>query len=246
MNRPYGFLFIFLITFTEAKAAVPIYTLGIESNDLSPIVATDHPGKLCEGYACEIFERFANRKKFKFEYVSLPVKRMHAEFWEGKLDFAFPDNPEWSLKDKENLKIIYSDPLLSFEDAVFVTPEQVGQGIEKIKVLATPRGFTLWKLQPLVDAKKLRIEEAPTPEASIQMMLTGRVDAVSMPRQIINYHLAKMNRVGTIVPDPDLMPMRTSYYYLSSIQHPQVIHEFNLFLKKEEAWIRRLKQKNGL
>lgn len=239
-----SWLQIFLaVLFPVQLWAVPVYTVGIEDVDLSPIVAIAPHTKKCIGYACEVLQEFARRKKIRFRYVPLPVSRAHLQFWNGEVDFMFPDHPSWSMQEKEErkLKIYYSNHLLSFQDAVLVRPYQVGKGIERIKVMGTIRGFTIWKLQPLVNAKTLKMIGAPTPDASIQMALAGRVDAVTMPLQIANFHLKKLKRVGALVPDPDLLPLQESFYYLSTIRHPELIKEFNFFIQKEESFLVRLR-----
>lgn len=228
--------------------AAPVYTVGVEDVDLSPILSVRNRERGCLGYACEVLNLFARNKKIQFRYVPFPVSRTHLEFWNGKVDFVLPDHPSWSKQEKEkrNLKITYSNPLLTFQDAVLIAPERLGQGIDKIKTIGTIRGFTIWKLQPLVESKKLKILGAPKPESSIQMALAGRVDAVTMPLQIANYHLKQMNRVGALVPDPSLLPIQNSFYYLSTIRYPELIEEFNAFLKREESQLLQLKQQKEL
>lgn len=228
------------------SGAVPTYTVGVEDIDLSPFYAVRSSDNTYTGYARDVLDRFAKSQNVHFVYVPLPVKRFQVEYWNGKLDFAFPDNPEWNKDQKKNLKIMYSEPVLSFHDTVLVFPDRVGQGLNRLKSLGTIRGFTLWKFQKQIDEKKLRIESAPDPASVIQMLFSGRVDAINLPLQIATCHLKKMNRVGAIVPDPGLMPIESSSYYFSSIRYPQIIKNFNLFLKKEANSLSRLRKDEGL
>lgn len=237
---------LILITFWSSQLWAQLtYTVGVENVDFSPISSVRMPGNEYQGLSRQILDRFAKSEKIQFKYVPLPIRRFQQEYWLGNLDFAFPDNPEWNRDRKKNMKITYSGPVISFQDAVLVRPQKVGQGFDQIKSIGTVRGFTLWKFQDLIEAKKLRVVAAPSPNSLVQMLLAGHVDAINLPPQIANFHLKKIGRVGAMVPDPALMPIQKSNYYVSSIHHPEIIQKLNRFLVKDAPAIRKILKENG-
>ncbi len=238
------FLLFFLIS--SNTWAVPVYTVGVEDIDYMPIFSSTHNPDNFKGYARDVLDRFAKSEKIEFKYVSLPVKRFVNVYQSGKLDFAFPDNPKWELPTKKNLNITYSDPIITFQDAIYVRPERVGLGIEKMKILGNLRGFSAWKFQQYIDSGKMSTDNANSPESLINMALLGRVDGINLAHQVAQYHLKKMNRPKDLVSDPALLPLQDSHYYFSTIRHHELIKKLNLFLKRDAANIMQLKKKYGL
>lgn len=239
-------LLLFLSLISTSAFALPVYTVGVEDIDYMPIFSSTHNPANFKGYAREVLDRFAKSEKIEFRYVPLPVKRFINVYQSGKLDFAFPDNPKWDLPKKENLNIIYSNPIIIFQDAVFVRPENLGLGIEQMKVLGNLKGFSAWKFQKYIDSGKMSVVSTHAPESLIQMALLGRVDGINMAQQVVRYHLKKIGNEKGLVSDPELLPSQNSYYYFSTLRHPEVIKKLNLFLKKDAANIQQLKKKYGL
>lgn len=226
--------------------ALPVYTVGVEDIDYMPIFSSTHNPENFKGYARDVLDRFAKSEKIEFRYVALPVKRFVNVYQSGKLDFAFPDNPKWNLPKKDDLNIIYSNPIIIFQDAVFVRPEKLGLGVEQMKVLGNLKGFSAWKFQKYIDSGKMRVESTHAPESLIHMVLLGRVDGINMAQQVARYHLKKIGNEKGLVADPQLLPSQDSYYYFSTLHHPEMIKKLNLFLKKDAANIHQLKKKYGL
>lgn len=239
-------LALFLLILSNNALASSVYTVGVEDIDYTPIFSSMPAPENFKGFARDLLDKFAESEKIEFKYVPLPIKRFLLVFQSGNLDFAFPDNPKWNLEEKKNLKVTYSTPLITFQDAVFVKPEKLGLGIGSLKVLGTLSGFTPWKFQSLIDAGKIKLESANTPETLVNMALLGRVDGINMARQVVQYHLKKKERPNDLVSDPKLMPLRDSYYHFSTLKHPEVIKKLNIFIKKESVFIRELKKKYGL
>lgn len=67
-----------------------------------------------------------------------------------------------------------------------------------------------------------------------------------MAQQVVRYHLKKIGNEKGLVSDPQLLPSQDSYYYFSTLQHPEIIKKLNLFLKKDTANIHQLKKKYRL
>jgi ABC-type amino acid transport substrate-binding protein len=237
---------IYFIFFTLNAYATTTYTIGVEAIDYSPIFSSTIGPRNYEGYTRDVLDRFAKSEGIEFRYIPLPIKRFVNVYQLGQLDFAFPDNPQWEKEKKFKAQVIYSRPVIDFQDAIFVLPERLGMGVRNLKVLGTLLGFSVWKFNDMIKAGNMTLESASTPESLINMALLGRVDAINLAKQVVYYYLKKMNRANGLVIDPELLPIKDSHYYLSTIKHPRVIKRFNLFLKKDEVYLSKLRKKYGL
>lgn len=220
------------------------YRIGVEQVDYYPIYSAVPPDNEYRGYARDLLDLFATRENLRFIYVALPVRRLSHSFWSGRLDLVFPDNPRWAELQKP-AGITYSQPVLQFQDAMLVLPERKGQPRKNFRRLGFVRGFTPWKFQDDIAAGRVVIEEAPNPEGLIHMAMAGYIDAANMAQQVANFHLKHLGREGGLVIESSLLPLSDSYYHLSSIQHPELIHRFDAFLQREQAAIQTLKAKYG-
>ena len=224
----------------------PSYRVGVEDVDYYPIFSATPPDYLYRGYARDLLDLFASHERIQLTYVPLPVRRLSHEFRAGRLDLIFPDNPRWEVKEKGQLAIAYSKPLLVFQDAMLVRPERLGEPLQNYRTLGFIRGFTPWKFQDQVAAGQVQIKHSPNPQGLIHMTLSGYIDAANMAQQVAHYHLKQKGQSNSLVIEPRLLPLQDSHYYLSSIQHPELIHRFDAFLNRERKAVRALKVKYGL
>ncbi|MCG4455477.1 hypothetical protein LJY18_19605 [Pseudomonas sp. MMS21-TM103] len=226
-------------------AAAPLYRVGVEDVDYYPIYAVSADNQY-RGYARALLDLFAAHADIQLRYVPLPVRRLHHNYWAGRLDLIFPDSPRWNETGKPQGVITYSQPLLTFQDVMLVLPGRLGQPRERFRKLGFVRGFTPWKFQPEIAAGLVEIHQAPSPEGLIRMTLAGYIDGANMARQVARYHLGKLERPYALVEEPSLLPSSDSRYYLSSIRHPELIQRFDAFLHSERQAVAALKAKYGL
>lgn len=230
-----------------AWAGAADFTVGVEDIDYFPIFSVSGPEQRYAGFARDVLDRFAARHGHRFLYRPLPVKRLYRDYWLGRFDLVFPDSPRWDVatKREQALKISYSAPLLVFQNAILVKPERLGRP-ETVKVLGVIRGFTPWKFQDEIAAGRMRVEFAQGARELLQMAMLDRVDAVDMARQVADYHLRALKADGALVPDPSLLDIVDSHYYLSSIRHPGLIAQFDRFLREDADEIAALRRRYGL
>lgn len=247
---PVAFLRL-LLAILFAASALPLaaepgleYRVGVEDVDYYPIYSAAPPDWRYRGYARELLDLFAAKEKLHLTYVVLPVRRLAQVYWAGGVDLVFPDNPRWEAAHKP-AGILYSKPLLRFQDAMLVRPERLGQPRESFRRLGFIRGFTPWKFKDDIAAGRVSIHEAPNPEGLIHMALTGRIDAANMARQVAAFHLRQQGRPGALVEEPDLLSTGDSYYHLSSIRHPELVRRLDAFLVREAQAVQALKNKYG-
>lgn len=227
-------------------AAQSEYRVGVEDVDYYPIYSAVPPDYQFRGYARDLLDAFAVHAQVQLRYVSLPVRRMTHSYWSGQLDLIFPDNPRWNQADKQGHAILYSEPVLVFQDAMLVLPSRLGQPRESFRKLGFVRGFTPWKFQAEIAAGRVQIETSPGPEGLIRMALSGYIDAANMARQVAHYHLAQLGQPDGLRVEPRLLSLVDSQYHLSSIRHPELIRRFDAFLQAEHQAVAALKAKYGL
>ncbi|XHS80463.1 substrate-binding periplasmic protein [Burkholderiaceae bacterium UC74_6] len=224
-----------------AAARADEFTVGVEEVDYAPIMSVVD-GRY-DGYAFELLEMFARSQGHRFTYRPLPVKRLVPYLVDGGIDLAFPDNPNWRGDVKRGHQLHYSEPMVPFQDVVFVRPERVGLPLKHLGVV---RGFTPKRFQQQVDAGNLVVIEATAPSNLIQMTLSGRVDGVALAAPVGRYQLHQIGRDQALQPAPGLSGRFELHYRLSTLRHPKLIEQFNDFLKAEAAAILALQKRYGL
>jgi ABC-type amino acid transport substrate-binding protein len=220
------------------------YVIGVENIEYYPLYAK-REGKYA-GFARALFDEFAGQSGHKFIYKPLPIKRLFKGFIEGDLDFKFPDSPYWKQDLKKGKKVVYSDSVVEYVDGVLVSPENLGRGKDALKSLGVLRGFTPWDFLDDIKAKKIGLKEVNSLEALIKMTKSKKVDGVYFNVIVANYFQEKtLFDKGGVLFDSSL-PHTRSHYYLSTIQHPALIEEFNYFLATNQALVASLKARYGV
>lgn len=222
------------------------YKVGVQAVDYFPIAGLKAPDNTFHGYAREVLDRFAQREGIQFNYIPLPPRRMIAEYWSDKLDFAFPDNPNWDAAEKTHISIAYSQPLISFEDAVFTLPTRKAEPLEQLNKLGVLLGWTPWKFRDRIQQGKLQVVTAPSPNSLIRMAISGRVDGANLAEPVARYHLQLLGAPAGLVANHEWMPRKQSSYYLSSIRHADLIKRFDRYLREDGAELARLRARYGL
>lgn len=218
------------------------FTVGVETTDYMPIYKGE--GGQYSGYARELLDTFAAKYGHTLTYKPMPVTRLFDEFIKQKsVDFKFPDNPRWQPDLKKGVNITYSKGAVTVVEGMLVLPANKGRPLSALKTMATLRGFTPW---PFIDAIKsgaLRVNEANTADAALQLGLSGRADGVFLNTISADYLLnERLKQPSALVLDESL-PVERSEFSLATLSHPEVISQFNEFLTREKSTIDRLKAK---
>jgi len=195
------------------------------------------------GLGRDILDAFAQQMGYTFTYEPYPLKRRDRLFVDGQVDLSFPDNPNWVVEMKKELKISYA-PVLEFTDGVLVRPEHTGKGVGRLKTLGIPLGFTPYPYQQLMSAGALRIEETADYDALYEKLIMRRVDGAYMNTRIARYYWTKIRKLPQVpvAYDPDL-PHASGQWYLSSHKFPKVVEEFRRFMQTNKAEVEELKKK---
>ena len=227
-----------------ARAEARALTVGVEDLTFAPY-GTSRDGDY-QGFARDLLDAFAAQYGHELQYVPLPIKRLYQEFLETRVvDLKFPDSSEWHPSKRKGLEIFYSEPVCRYTDGIMVRPEHLGQGMERIKILGILAGFKPWLLKPAMSPKKLTVSENASLSGLLGKALLGRVDAIYVNREAADHLLRQMGLRDRLVLDPDL-PFKIGDYRLSTINSPDVMREFNEFLKRRADVVNALKRKHGL
>ncbi|MCX4028000.1 hypothetical protein H0A36_19870 [Endozoicomonas sp. SM1973] len=93
----------------------------------------------------------------------------------------------------------------------------------------------------MIDQKKVTIYRSSDAPNLLEMVILGRVDGADMELSVANFHLQRMVKLKSLIVDPDL-PYVLNPFHLSTIKHPEIIQEFNMFLKENEKKLTSIKQ----
>jgi ABC-type amino acid transport substrate-binding protein len=224
-----------------ARASEEALVVGVEDVDYDPIM-NGSDGRF-SGYAFQLLELFARRQGLRFSYRPLPIKRMTPFLLDGQIDLCFPDNPNWRLDLKQGHELAYSEAFVPFQDMVFVKTEAVGRPIKRLGVV---RGFTPKRFQAQIDSGEIQLTEATAPANLVKMALAGRIDGVALAGAVGRHQLRLLGQPAGLEPDPAYHAKFEMPYRLSSLRHPEVIAQFNDFLKAEATAIQALQKRFGL
>jgi len=233
--------FLILSSFTAHSAE---FTIGVEKLDYLPFYTTQN--KQYQGYARELFDRFGQDNGHNIHYKVLPVARLLFELLNEKIDFKFPDNPNWKSLEKQPYPIQYSASVVQFTDGIMVKPESLTGSQTQFSKIGTMRGFTPWVLQAKINQNKMFIVENNTFSGLLQQAQLKRIDGAFINIDVARYYLKNyLKQPGALLFNSDL-PHDKGHYYLSSIKHPEILKQFNQWLEAHQTFHQELKQKWGL
>ena len=189
------------------------------------------------GLGREILDAFAQSKGYTFLYKARPIARLHREFSRGLFDFKYPDNPAWGSDLKQNAKLFYSNPVNTYIDGVMVLPENRAKTISKGYTLGTVAAFTPEAFVDDIESGKVSLKENTNFTALLKMVLNNRVDGAYINIDVGYYQLKEIIGKEKALVFDETLPFTQGVYRLSTVKHPEVIEEFNLFLKVENELV---------
>ena len=196
-----------------------------------------------QGFNRELLDLFAADRGYEFTYVALPVKRLFLEFVNGGGDLKYPDNPKWQEKIKKDVTVVYSDSVVEYIDGVMVRPANEGRSVDDLNTLGVAAGWTPWVYLDRVNAGQIELAENSSYEGLLKQTIFGRNDGAYSNIASSQYYLKNiLDDPGALVFDDSLPHVRSSRR-LSSIDHPELIQEFNVFLVEHAEEVRDLKEK---
>lgn len=134
------------------------YTFLVQDYPSLPPYSTYQDGNY-QGFNRALLDLFAVHAGYTFDYVALPVKRLHFEFSSGAGGLKYPYNPNWQLSVKKDPKIVYSDPVVNYVNGVMVRPEDRGKSIDPVRTLGHVAGSTAIGYQDSIEVGDVKLAE---------------------------------------------------------------------------------------
>ena len=236
-----------LLVLRVGLAKESIYTVGVENLPFLPY--SQVKDKQYIGILREILDEFGQQENITFRYEALPITRLYARFFAGKIDFKMPANKYWqkSIKDKRNLLISYSSPLVHFLDGVMVQKPNANATLEMMKRIGIVSGFTPAQqyLQRTKD-KKLVMRENPSIRGLLEQTLLGRLDGAYVNIYVAEHFLREALQKPDELVFSKKLPYVKGDYHIATLKHQALIKKINKYLIESAAKINNLKKKYGI
>lgn len=228
---------VFFVCIPLARAAH--FVIGSENINYFPHYRFVE-GHSDKGYAWAVIQAFAKKSGHTFEYQALPVKRLKRELQAGRVDFIYPDNPNWQGKVQLQSDKIFSRSFITSYGNTMVLAKRKNQSLTNFKLIAVPHGFTPVMYDELVAKGRIQLVEVPDAFSALKLVLLERVDGADVEFNVANYLTLQMGHEGAVSQNLRL-PSDPATFHLSPRKHPHVIEQLNQFLSANTALIKDLK-----
>jgi hypothetical protein len=196
-----------------------------------------------ETHSRELLDSFAASKGYKFTYLPLPIKRFEKWLIEDKIDFKYPDNPRWYADDSTSRKLTFSQSSVWLIAGTSVLKSSLKKDKPELKSVGTLLGFypTTWIDE--IKSGQIKLYEDASTKMLVQQLIMGHIDSIDIEPSVINYYLEELGKPS------DTIVIDTSYKYdiygfhLSTIKHPNIIKEFDDYLKNNKVLLEQLNKK---
>lgn len=231
-----------LLLALSTHATAQTYVVGVETGNFMPHYGVDEQGQY-NGFARELLDLFAQYAGVTFTYKPLPVDKLVPALAEGKVDFKYPDHPDWARPAKTGDRMSYSQPIVEYVDGVLVTPRRVGLDLDHLKRIGLVNGWTAWGYQEKIEASQILLVPSNSLPEMIRQALLKNSDGVYYNVVVALHYINNVRaRPGVLVFDPNL-PHTRSAYRLSTIRHAELLRRFDSFLTERHKEIAALKAK---
>jgi len=195
------------------------------------------------GFAKALLDAFAEAHQHKLTYLPLPIKRFAKWLYEEDIDFKYPDNRRWqSLPQTHKVKVYFSHDVVRLTAGTLVLERNSQKPKSFIKNLGTLSGFqaTLW----LDSIKQGRVQllEDPSTKILVKHLQHGIVDGLDMDYSVV-LHQAKKLGVKEKIILSEVLPQQTYAFQLSTMRHPRIIKQFNLWLENNQPLLTELRKR---
>jgi len=199
------------------------------------------------GFSRELFDTFARKHGYQFIYRPLPIKRLFKLFVEQNgIDFKYPDHYLWQQDIKKDVRVIYSDPVISYIEGIMVLQENINIGIQDLNHICTVFGFTPWPYQGLIKNGRIIVSETRNIQDALTVVIKSRSQGAYINVAVADYQMEHTLKSSKILELNTNLPHISDYYHLSTIKYPEVVRALNLFLEKETTTINMLKEKHDI
>lgn len=234
---------ILCVSFFSSTIKADTYIVGAQNIEYSPYYNFSSPHEKGLGWA--ILEAFSKHSGHQFIYLSMPVKRLQIELKKGNVDFVFPDNPRWNDPITYSVDKAYSLPLVDTFAVTLVKPENKGKGIGFVSNLIIPDGFTPAKWKKQINENTVNLIGVNSVYEGLSLLNKEKANAMDIEYNVAQRILRRYPNIGEFTADLTL-PYNTVSFSVSTLKHPDIIHELNTFLNSNSKTINEIKNKYGI
>lgn len=236
----FGIVLLVLFTLAGPLSAEQLL-IGTENVNAYPLFGYEK--EAFSGFAGSLFEAFENQTGHSIKVKAFYINELSKAQIEEKIQLTFPDNPHWSAAEKKGHRITYSLPIISYKEGVLILPGNMSKPIQKMGVL---EGLNAWEYKKDIEAGRIQLVVAKSGAALIKLALDGKIDGaylnIAIAKQILKTQFGNEN----LLMFNQALPYSSDFYYLSTIQKPEIISQFNRFLSKNHELVKRLKLQYSL
>ncbi|MBD8526849.1 substrate-binding periplasmic protein [Pseudomarimonas arenosa] len=240
MSKPAALFSVFL--FFGGSAAAAEYTIGVEALDYYPHYRSDAKGEF-SGFARAVLDTYGQDRGHSFRYRPLPVTRLYAELIAGKVDFKYPDNAFWGKDAKKGAALSYSQPVVNYVDGLMVQSDR--DPGTPIQTIGTVMGFTAFAYLDALAAGTYKVEERTSMDQLLKGVAVGRIDSAYVNIDVARHALKGTPEEGKLS-FADSMPADRGSYHLSTLNHAELIKDFDAWLGSNADRVAALKKEYGL
>ena len=157
-----------------------------------PFSYTDESGRL-NGISTDVARRVFELAQVEAHFTSYPVNRLQVMLHKGQVDLNYADSPSWNVPQKTE-NYVFSIPYMKVHEHLYFKADSPAAKLplERLKhmTIGTVRGYTYPVLEPAVAAKHLTFLETSEDRALLDLLQSGRVDAVAMVDDLYDYLIA--------------------------------------------------------
>ena len=190
-----------------------------------------------------ILDQFAADHGYTITYLALPIKQFSKWLYINDIDFKYPDNPRWhSANNNEHNAQYYSDDMfhLTAGTVVLLANKQKPKAFFKNLGMITGFDPTLWRAD--IASQRISLLDDTSPKVLMKHLVNGLIDGVDIDIAVAQHYLASLD-LDTPLAYSDALPQEIFAHQLSTIRYPEIIIQFNQWLRQNVSFIDAAKVK---
>ncbi|WP_334030230.1 hypothetical protein [Alteromonas sp. P256] len=227
----------------NSKSLAERYIVGAQN--LSYFPHHDFTSDVDKGLGWAILEAFSDASGHEFVYVALPVKRLQMELSKGSIDFVYPDSSIWYNSITNTNDKSFSLPLTFAITGTIVKKKKAGNGVNAIKHLAMPLGFTPVNWQDRINNGDTLVTAVQNVHQGLALLQQERVDALDLEYNVAQYSTAALSRYDDVTLDLTL-PHKEIAFSISTLEYRGVIDELNHFITSNPQLIKEIRARYAI
>ncbi|MFC3095463.1 hypothetical protein DRW07_08895 [Alteromonas sediminis] len=219
------------------------YTVGAQ--DIAYLPHYDFDNEVERGAIWRLLELYAADRQIEFEYVALPIKRLHKALLAGSIDFVFPDNPKWFNQQFKGVKKHYSNAFYEVLGASFVHTSDYNLRIDDVERLSVPSGFSPVFWQSRIDRGDIMLLETTDAVAALRLVVSKRAQVTDLEYSVVEWHKKNHPDFTDIRMSP-FLPHDVVAFHLTTVHFPELLADLDAFLLENATLLKQLKQQYGI